>query len=102
MAGVLVDELRPLHRNAGHAELRQWRHARRDHLAVVVLARSNVRIQEEQQRTDEQKQRAEANSRKAREVVDRMFTRVAQDLEHTPRTEKIRRALLDRRTLLPL
>ena len=64
-------------------------------VAVVVLALSNLRIQEEQQRTDEQKQRAEANSRKAREVVDRMFTRVAQDLEHTPRTEKIRRALLE-------
>jgi eukaryotic-like serine/threonine-protein kinase len=63
-------------------------------LAVVVLGFSNLRIQKEKQRAAEQKQRAEANLRKAREVVDRMFTRVAQDLEHTPRMEKVRRALL--------
>jgi eukaryotic-like serine/threonine-protein kinase len=64
-------------------------------VAVAVLGSSNLRIQQAQQRADEQKERAEANSRKAREVVDRMFTRVAQDLEHTPRMEKIRRALLE-------
>jgi serine/threonine protein kinase/Flp pilus assembly protein TadD len=64
-------------------------------VAVVALGFSNRRIQAEQQRADEQKGRAEANLRKAREVVDRMFTRVAKDLEHTPRMEKIRRALLE-------
>jgi serine/threonine protein kinase/predicted Zn-dependent protease len=63
-------------------------------LAIVVLASSNLRIQEERERADGERERAEASSRKAREIVDRMFTRVAQDLEHTPRTEKIRRALL--------
>src|SRR5262249_29995088 len=56
-------------------------------LAILVLASSNLRIQEA-------RDRAEASSRKAREVVDRMLTRVAQDLEHTPRTEKVRRARL--------
>ncbi len=63
-------------------------------LAVFVLGSSNLRIQKAQRRADEQKERAEANARKAREVVDRMFTRLAQDLAHTPRTEKVRRALL--------
>ena len=64
-------------------------------VAVAAPGTSNLRIQQEQKRADEEKGRAEANSRKAREVVDRMFTRVAQDLEHTPRMEKIRRALLE-------
>jgi eukaryotic-like serine/threonine-protein kinase len=63
-------------------------------LAIIVLASSNLRIQQEQKRADEQKERAEANSRTARKVVDRMFTRVAEDLAHTPRMEKVRRALL--------
>jgi tetratricopeptide (TPR) repeat protein len=63
-------------------------------LSVVVLGASNLQIQAEEKRTAEQRERAEANLRKAREVVDRMFTRVAQDLAHTPRMEKVRRALL--------
>jgi serine/threonine protein kinase len=63
-------------------------------LTVVVLGSSNLRIQKERRRADEQKGRAETNLRKAREVVDRMFTRLAQDLAHTPHTEKVRRALL--------
>jgi tetratricopeptide (TPR) repeat protein len=63
-------------------------------VAVAALGSSNLRIQQEQQRTDEQKERAEANLRRARGVVDRMFTRVAQDLAHTPHMEKVRRALL--------
>jgi serine/threonine protein kinase/Flp pilus assembly protein TadD len=64
-------------------------------LTVAVLFASNFQLRAEEKRTAEQRERAEANSRKAREVVDRMFTRVAQDLEHTPRMEKIRRALLE-------
>jgi len=64
-------------------------------LTVVVLVASNFQIRAEEKRTAEQRERAESNSRKAREVVDRMFTRVAKDLEHTPRMEKIRRALLE-------
>jgi serine/threonine-protein kinase len=64
-------------------------------LAILVLASTNLRIQEERERADGERERAEASSRKAREVVDRMFTRVAQDLQHTPRMEKIRRALLE-------
>jgi tetratricopeptide (TPR) repeat protein len=64
-------------------------------LAVVVLASSNLRIQKEQQRADEERGRADANLLTARAVVNRMFTRVAQDLEHIPRMEKMRRALLE-------
>ena len=44
-------------------------------LAVVVLAATNLRIQKEQTRADSEKVRAEANLQKARDVVDRMFTR---------------------------
>jgi tetratricopeptide (TPR) repeat protein len=63
-------------------------------LTVVVLGVSNLQIHAEEERTAQQRERAEANLRTAREVVDRMFTRVAQDLAHTPRMEKVRRALL--------
>jgi serine/threonine protein kinase len=63
-------------------------------LAVAVLAVSNLRIKEERERADSEKGRAEANLQQAREVVDRMLTRVAKDLARTPRMEKVRRALL--------
>jgi serine/threonine protein kinase len=63
-------------------------------LAVLVLSSSNLRIQQEKRRADQQTQRAEANLRKARDVVDRMFTHVADVLAHTPRMEKVRHALL--------
>jgi tetratricopeptide (TPR) repeat protein len=63
-------------------------------LAVIVLAAGNLRIQEERRRADEERRRAEANLLRASQVVDRLFTRVAQDLANTPHMEKLRRALL--------
>ena len=44
---------------------------------------------------DEQRQRAEENLRKAREAVDRLFTKAADDLNGTPHMEMIRKALLE-------
>jgi tetratricopeptide (TPR) repeat protein len=45
---------------------------------------------------DEQRDKAEANFAKARAAVDQMLTRVAAErLAHQPRTEKVRRALLE-------
>ncbi len=64
-------------------------------LAIGVLLASNRRIQSEKTRADEQKARAEADFRRARDVVDRIFTRVAEDLKKTPGMEQIQRALLD-------
>jgi tetratricopeptide (TPR) repeat protein len=64
-------------------------------LTVVVLVASNLQVQAEEKRTAEQRERAEANLHKARDMVDRMFTRVAQDLTAVPRMEPIRRALLE-------
>jgi quercetin dioxygenase-like cupin family protein len=42
----------------------------------------------------ERKKGSSLNLQKAREVVDRMYTSVAQDLAHTPHMEKMRRSLL--------
>jgi eukaryotic-like serine/threonine-protein kinase len=63
-------------------------------LAVIGLPAGNARIQGEKKRADEQKARAEANSRKARDVVDRMFTRAAEDLTDIPGTDQVRSDLL--------
>ncbi len=63
-------------------------------LSVVGLAFGNLRIQAEKKRADEEKGRAEVSFRKARDVVDRMFTKAAEDLADVPRTDQVRRALL--------
>ncbi len=53
--------------------------------------RANVNAHAEAQ----QRQRAEASFQNAREVIDRMFIQVADELEGLPRTEQIRRKLLE-------
>lgn len=60
-----------------------------------VLARERRRADEERHRAEQEQQRAEENHRRAREAVDRLLTKVAQDLEDTPQMEQIRRALLE-------
>ncbi len=48
-----------------------------------------------EQEANEQRRRAEENLRKAREAVDRLFTRAAEDLSDEPHMEHIRRELLE-------
>lgn len=62
-------------------------------VAGGFLLANNLQMQEERKRTEAEKQRAEVNFQKAREAVDRMFTRAAKDLADQPHMEKIRQAL---------
>lgn len=76
--------------------------------AVVGLALANRRIAQEEALTRkalmdaeanynlaaEQRQAARANFQKARDVVDKMLTRLGGDLAHQPRLEKTRRDIL--------
>ena len=64
-------------------------------VAGGLLLANNLKMQEERKRTEAETQRAEANFKKAREAVDRMFTRAASELADKPHMEKIRRALLE-------
>jgi len=59
-----------------------------------VLDREKQRADEQRDRAEKEQQRAEENHRRAREAVDRLLTKVAEDLEDTPQMEPIRRALL--------
>jgi serine/threonine protein kinase len=78
--------------------------------AVVVLALSNLRINDEKSQKDKalqqalankkiaetQRRRAQDNLGKAREAVERMLTRVAQQqLAYVPQMEQVRRKLLE-------
>ena len=61
--------------------------------AEAIRQREIARIKSVE--AEEQRLRAEANLRKAREAVDRLFTRVAADLADEPHMEQIRRELLE-------
>src|SRR5262249_52447047 len=63
-------------------------------LAVMGLSVGIHRIRGEKRRADAQKARADANFRKARDVVDRMFTPAADHLTDTPGTDQVRSNLL--------
>jgi serine/threonine protein kinase len=71
-------------------------------LAVGLLLASNLRIanekaqtRTEKERADDEKQRAEANLRTVKEAVDRLMTRVADELADKPQMEEIRQKLLE-------
>src|SRR5262249_55089865 len=63
-------------------------------LGGIGLAVGNRGVQAGKKHADEQKARAEANFRKARDVVDRMFTQAAEDLTNIPGTDQVRSDLL--------
>ena len=63
-------------------------------LLVLALVVGMVGTKRGQIRADSEKAQPRRNSRKARAVVDRMFTKVALDLAYSPRMEKVRRELL--------
>jgi serine/threonine protein kinase len=58
-------------------------------------ARERQQTQAEKDRAESERKRAEANLLKAKEAVDRLLTRVAEDLADKPQMERIRRALLE-------
>jgi tetratricopeptide (TPR) repeat protein len=78
-------------------------------MAVVALSVSTVLIWQEQARTQSalttaqenlseaevQRERAEENFQKARDAVDKMLTRAADELKDRPHMEQVRRALLE-------
>jgi serine/threonine protein kinase len=61
--------------------------------AEAVRQSTIARIKSEE--ADKQRERAQENLRRAREAVDRLFTRVAEDLSEEPHMDQVRRALLE-------
>jgi serine/threonine protein kinase/Flp pilus assembly protein TadD len=67
-------------------------------LARQAAASEAVKAQEAQEQRSEaekERRRAEANLQRTREVVDRFFTRAAEEMADKPHMEKIRRVLLE-------
>jgi tetratricopeptide (TPR) repeat protein len=64
-------------------------------LGTAASAWQAVRATRAQENEERQRERAEANFGKAREAVDRVFTRAAEKMADQPHMEQIRRALLE-------
>jgi tetratricopeptide (TPR) repeat protein len=62
--------------------------------AVAILAVSNVRIASERTKAEYQRDRADSNYKRSREVVDRVLERAANELAVIPRTEEVRKTVL--------
>ncbi|MDB5335374.1 MAG: pknB 31 [Planctomycetaceae bacterium] len=63
-------------------------------LATAEAAQRRI-AERRRQEADQERERADRNFRTARDAVDRMLTRVADELRGQPQTERVRRALLD-------
>jgi serine/threonine protein kinase len=62
---------------------------------ALLLSAKNAELAAANEQERDQRRRADANFKKAREVVDQMFSRVAKELGNHPRMEKIRRGILE-------
>src|SRR5262249_25316369 len=64
-------------------------------VGAVVLHAKNTELATANEQEHQQHQRADANLKKARDVVARMFSRVGKELGNHPHMEKIRRDILE-------